>query len=256
MSAMWSVARANALAAASYYIGARDQFVDEVLAAATYHDLGKLDKENQRVLGVESWQPLPIRHEDAGVAELIQLKRRESVILAQAHHQGLFSNETERAKPKNKGFRFPVVADYVDGHLAAYIAEHSQAGCPVYDQLTRPLPRAVFGEELRSHVLLMPITATRRSTMEMSRRLNLSLLAGRIDSIPLMLMSRLCPGRVRHGTNCETRSTVRAGQQIRYHPCGPATRRWEVARPPLSWHICFRSLRNVSCATYSWFFPT
>jgi CRISPR-associated endonuclease/helicase Cas3 len=123
-----SRARTNADAAASYYIGARDQFVDEVVAAATYHDLGKLDEENQRVLGVESRQPLPIRHEDAGVAELIRLKRRESVILVQAHHQGLFSNESERAK-QNRLFRFPDVADHVDRHLANYIAEHSQTGC-------------------------------------------------------------------------------------------------------------------------------
>jgi len=121
-------ARANAEAAASYYIGARDQFVNEAVVAATYHDLGKLDEENQRVLGVESRQPLPIRHEDAGVAELIHLKRRESVILAQAHHQGLFSNEIERAK-QNRLFRFPDVADHVDSHLADYIVKHSQAGC-------------------------------------------------------------------------------------------------------------------------------
>ena len=123
-------ARANAEAATNYYSGAGggDQIVDEVVAAATYHDLGKLDVENQRVLGVESRQPLPIRHEDAGVAELILLKRRESVVLAQAHHQGLFSNEIERAK-QSRLFRFPDVADHVDSHLATYIAEHSQAGC-------------------------------------------------------------------------------------------------------------------------------
>ena len=128
----------------SYYIGARDQFVDEVVAAATYHDLGKLDEENQRVLGVESRQPLPIRHEDAGVAELIHLKRRESVILTQAHHQGLFSNESERAK-QNWLFRFPEVADHVDSKLEAYIAEHSQAGCQSLSQLdSGPLHKSGF----------------------------------------------------------------------------------------------------------------
>lgn len=126
-------ARANAETAASYYIGARDEFVDEVVAAATYHDLGKLDDENQRVLKVVSRQSLPIRHEDAGVAELIQLRRRESAILAQAHHQGLFSNEAERAK-HSRLFRFPEVADHVDCNLEAYIAEHSRAGCMTLDQ--------------------------------------------------------------------------------------------------------------------------
>jgi len=121
-------ARANAEAAASYYSGSRDQFVDEVVAAATYHDLGKLDEKNQQVLRIGSRQPLPIRHEDAGVAELMRLKRRESVILVQAHHQGLFSNENERAKG-NRLFRFPEVADHVDSNLEDYITKHSQAGC-------------------------------------------------------------------------------------------------------------------------------
>ncbi|MCE1157679.1 MAG: DEAD/DEAH box helicase family protein [Spirochaetia bacterium] len=137
-------ARANAEAAASYYNGARNQFIDEVVAAATYHDLGKLDDENQRVLRVESRQPLPIRHEDAGVAEFMRLKRRESVILVQAHHQGLFSNENERAK-QNRVFRFPEVADHVDSKLEDYIAEHSQAECQTLDQLDcRPLHKDGF----------------------------------------------------------------------------------------------------------------
>jgi CRISPR-associated endonuclease/helicase Cas3 len=127
-------ARANAEAAASYYNGARDQFVDEVVAAAIYHDLGKLDDENQRVLEVESCQPLPIHHEDAGVAKLIQLKRRESAILTQAHHQGLFSQEIERAKHARL-FRFLDVADHVDSKLEEYIAEHSRAGCQTLKQI-------------------------------------------------------------------------------------------------------------------------
>jgi len=139
-----SRACANAEAAANYYVGDRDQFVDEVVAAATYHDLGKLDEENQRVLEVESRQPLPIRHEDAGVAKLLCLKRRESVILAQAHHQGLFSNENERAK-QNQLFRFPEIADHVDSHLATYIAEHSQAGCQGLSPLdSGPLHKSGF----------------------------------------------------------------------------------------------------------------
>lgn len=123
-----SRARDNAEAAASYYVSDKHQFVDDVVAAATYHDLGKLDDENQRVLRVESRKPLPIRHEDAGVAELLRLKRRESVILAHAHHQGLFSNESERAK-SNRLFRFLEVSDHVDRKLDDYIAEHAKSGC-------------------------------------------------------------------------------------------------------------------------------
>jgi CRISPR-associated endonuclease/helicase Cas3 len=123
-----SFARDNAQNAAIFYTGDRYKFIDEVVAAAIYHDLGKLDDKNQGVLRRASRKPLPIRHEDAGVAELIRINRRESVILVQAHHQGLFSNQTERAKPINYKFRFPDVADHVNSSLVKYIDEHSSFG--------------------------------------------------------------------------------------------------------------------------------
>jgi len=43
-----------------------------VLLAAEFHDLGKLDKENQEVLsGKRKAKKLPIQHTDAGTAHLI-----------------------------------------------------------------------------------------------------------------------------------------------------------------------------------------
>ncbi|MGI6656231.1 MAG: hypothetical protein ACOX5Z_05310 [Desulfobulbus sp.] len=60
--------------------------------AAEYHDLGKLDDENQKVLALP-WNKrtarLPLSHTDAGVAYLISQHAYQSMMLAFAHHVGL-----------------------------------------------------------------------------------------------------------------------------------------------------------------------
>src|SRR5262245_47180849 len=106
---------ANAQLATTCYTGVRAAFIDTVEAAAIDHDLGKLDEVNQEVLCRESNAPLPVAHEDAGVAALLQLHRRESAVLVAAHHAGLFSQEAEICKERSKrgsAFRNPKVADH------------------------------------------------------------------------------------------------------------------------------------------------
>ena len=127
----------NAQSAAAFYTGDRDSFVSWIEAAALYHDLGKLDKANQAVLQKDSRKPLPIAHDDAGVAELDKLGRQEAVILASGHHNGLFSRDEELAK-QGRPFRElkrttpdgEKVADYVDRALGDYETLHKAAGCP------------------------------------------------------------------------------------------------------------------------------
>ena len=119
--------------ATTKYTGDRTAFIDAVETAAIYHDLGKLDEVNQEVLRRESNDPLPVAHEDAGVAELLKLRRRESAVLVAAHHAGLFSQEAEICKERSKrgrAFRNPKVADQIDKQLENYVALHSAAGCP------------------------------------------------------------------------------------------------------------------------------
>lgn len=126
----------NAQDAAAFYTGNRDAFVSWVEAAALYHDLGKLDKANQVVLQKESRKPLPIAHDDAGVAELDKVGWREAAILAYGHHDGLFSREEEFAK-QGRPFRQlkrmtpygKKVADHVDSRLEVYESLHVAAGC-------------------------------------------------------------------------------------------------------------------------------
>jgi len=143
------VAEENARNAIAHYKGDREAFVDWVKAAALYHDLGKLDEANQAVLRQESREPLPIAHDDAGVAELDRLGRQEAAILACGHHEGLFSRREELAK-QGRPFRQlkrttpegEKVADHVDRRLKDYNRIHSEAGCAL---LTRLEPVGLHG---------------------------------------------------------------------------------------------------------------
>ncbi|NGZ07787.1 MAG: CRISPR-associated endonuclease Cas3'' [Nitrospira sp. LK70] len=95
--------------------------------AAEYHDLGKLDPDNQAILACEAGK-LPINHVDAGTAYLLQDKTTLNTfagLLVYAHHRGLPGIPSERAK----GIRFlrdeklwrlteERLADYVKAHRA------------------------------------------------------------------------------------------------------------------------------------------
>jgi len=127
----------NAQNAAVFYTGDRDAFVSWLEAAALYHDLGKLDKVNQDVLKQGSRNPLPIAHEDSGVAALWKMHRKESAVLVAAHHAGLFSKIEESPPNKKRLFRnerqLPALSGcaidkHVDAHLNEYLTAHEKVG--------------------------------------------------------------------------------------------------------------------------------
>jgi CRISPR-associated endonuclease/helicase Cas3 len=132
----------NAQRATAFYKGDRDAFLGWIEAASVYHDLGKLDTKNQAVLQNDSRKPLPIAHDDAGVAELDKLGRQEAAVLVYAHHGGLFSRKDEMAKQR-RPFRqlkrttpkSEKVADHIDGKLEHYERVHAATNCPVLDQV-------------------------------------------------------------------------------------------------------------------------
>jgi len=66
-------------------------FLDTIRVAAEYHDLGKLDPENQEVLRGEHNAPhLPIQHTEAGTAYLLnRLNLATGATLIRSHHIGL-----------------------------------------------------------------------------------------------------------------------------------------------------------------------
>lgn len=141
-------ALAHARRTAEFYTGDRDAFVEWVDAAATCHDLGKLDDANQAILRGKSRQSLPVAHEDAGAAALEMLGRQESVVLVAAHHAGLFSRRAEL--DKQRPFRRSDVADQTDEKLDRYLDLHRTTGCS--------LPNPVEPKALHLH----PCGFTRR----------------------------------------------------------------------------------------------
>ncbi len=128
-------ARENAGRACEFYADDRHAFIDDVAAAASYHDLGKLDGENQTVLARVSRQRLPLAHDDAGVAHLLDCGRSEAAVLVAAHHAGLFDEQEERKKPTP--FRNLAVAAHVDQHRMAYAGLHESEGCHVVGRVDR-----------------------------------------------------------------------------------------------------------------------
>ena len=74
--------------------GAKDGRLIEQLAGASalYHDMGKLESENQQVLtGERSARKLPYHHQDAGVAHLLSEEHlcKFAAVAVSAHHTGL-----------------------------------------------------------------------------------------------------------------------------------------------------------------------
>ena len=79
-----------------------------VRLAAEFHDLGKLDDKNQRVL-TSGRGKLPINHVDAGVAHLlsddVDRVRQVAAIVIYGHHVGLPTLQEEDVKGAGKAFR-------------------------------------------------------------------------------------------------------------------------------------------------------
>ena len=63
--------------------------VSAVENAASLHDLGKLEEENQTALHAGNQPHLPINHTDAGTALLLHENRMYSAICVMSHHRGL-----------------------------------------------------------------------------------------------------------------------------------------------------------------------
>jgi len=113
----------NAQKVAGYLNDGGRFFMDVVRSAACLHDLGKLDAENQAVLGTFPKKPLPVNHVDAGSARLLNLNWVESALLVYAHHHGLCSIPSESAKQEHF-LRDPDVFDVTSQRLDSYVYRH------------------------------------------------------------------------------------------------------------------------------------
>jgi CRISPR-associated endonuclease/helicase Cas3 len=63
--------------------------------ASTFHDLGKLEGENQAVLKSDEHAPLPYPHEAAGALHCLQQGQRAAAWIIHSHHRGLTDRSTE-----------------------------------------------------------------------------------------------------------------------------------------------------------------
>lgn len=115
----------NADKACRYLKGNSQSFKESVIDAAVCHDLGKLDKKNQKIFINNSRQSLPVKHEDAGSAYLIENELLPAAILAGRHHKGL----PDLYKEKRKGdlfLRNEIVFSRTQKYLYDYISDHNK----------------------------------------------------------------------------------------------------------------------------------
>lgn len=100
-------------------------FLQIVDRASLYHDLGKLNAENQRVLSGETKAcSLPVNHVDAGTAYLIQTGEGYAATVIQAHHLGFPDFPVEYVKEEN-AFRDVSIAEMVNGELPQLLNTHA-----------------------------------------------------------------------------------------------------------------------------------
>lgn len=97
--------------------------VNAVANAASFHDLGKLEKENQAALFAGNQPHLPINHTDAGTALLLQANKLYSAICIMSHHRGLPDIPKEFSHGK-KAFRDADIATATDSKLPELKAIH------------------------------------------------------------------------------------------------------------------------------------
>ena len=111
--------------------------LNTISSAAEYHDLGKLDDENQSVLsGKKKASRLPINHVDGGVACLEPMGENLSALLVRSHHKGL-PNFHALAK---EGLRDGNIEGRINAQLGHYISLHrgelSKDGITERDQIS------------------------------------------------------------------------------------------------------------------------
>lgn len=127
-----------------------DLFLSTVRAAAEYHDLGKVDEANQKVLWEKTRESLPVDHWDAGTAHLLGKKSIPPALCVFSHHVGIPSICEEKSKMYPFRVRASAkndektVREITDEKLPRYINEH-EAEMGVSPNLPeRSVPGPVF----------------------------------------------------------------------------------------------------------------
>lgn len=120
----------NALEAVKYWHGDADRFVEAIRLAAQFHDLGKLEPANQKVLASAfRAKRLPINHVDAGVARLFEpsINNLLAACAVYSHHKGLPDFQDQRLNGPGKVFRDLNIKSITDQRLHNYLGTHDKA---------------------------------------------------------------------------------------------------------------------------------
>jgi CRISPR-associated endonuclease/helicase Cas3 len=129
---------ANADAAHGERAKFRATLVRAVRLGAEFHDLGKLDPANQKILGKpDSRESLPVKHWDAGVAALLrdgEIRDSFAAALVYAHHKGLPNFAAEQNR-QTLAFREDEIVPgrpeptcaFNDARLTKFLERHWQA---------------------------------------------------------------------------------------------------------------------------------
>lgn len=124
ISGVVSRAQKHALETSAYAVLDAKVLQKVICLAAEYHDLGKLDRENQTVLsGKKHAKSLPVQHTDAGTAYLID-RLPPSAALVRSHHIGLPDFEDESLRSDNHIFRDETVCEHVNKTLQYLLDKH------------------------------------------------------------------------------------------------------------------------------------
>ncbi len=99
-----------------------------VSVAGEFHDLGKLDHDNQAVLsGKIQARKLPVQHADAGTAYLLdELEQPVGAVLVYSHHIGLPDFSEEQNRSEDTVLRDETVAEKVNNILSDLVTAHRQ----------------------------------------------------------------------------------------------------------------------------------
>lgn len=99
--------------------------VSAVTNAASLHDLGKLEEENQAALHAGNQPHLPINHTDAGTALLLHENKMYSAVCVMSHHRGLPDFPKECCHG-SRAFRDAQIATATDSKLPDLEAIHRE----------------------------------------------------------------------------------------------------------------------------------
>lgn len=101
------------------HIAFGELFMSSVYTSAEYHDLGKIDTANQKVLSDKPQEKLPVKHEDAGTALL--LKNHLPVTTAVQFFETLASNHPSTLRKLHQLAGSAIFIDEAHAALPAHL---------------------------------------------------------------------------------------------------------------------------------------